>query len=414
MTAPGDPGLGRGRDGGHKLRRALTTPMLTLYGLGVTIGAGIYVLVGEAASVAGQYAATSFMVAALVVAFTALSYAELSVRLPVSAGEAAYVEVGLGSKWFATLVGLTVAASGVVSAAAISIGAAGYLYDFFAVSERFWILAVVAAMGAIALWGIAQSVTVAAVITVIEVLGLLVVVVWGLFMANPAGVPLEDTVPDFDPAHWKGVAAASLLAFFAFVGFEDMANVAEEVQRPAYTMPRAIFWTLLIATLLYVATTSAVIVAVPLTELASSSAPLALVFQDAPQSLRNAFGFVAIVATVNGVLIQIIMASRVVYGLADRGHLPSVLARVSKRTHVPALATFLIVGLVAIFGLSLPIAALAEHTSQLVLAVFISVNLALIWMKRRGELGRGAFQVPFIVPVLGMITSTGLLATSFL
>ncbi|MFG6663783.1 APC family permease [Sulfitobacter sp. 916] len=303
----------------EKLRRALTTPLLTLYGLGVTVGAGIYVLVGTTAAEAGAYAPVSFLIAAVVVAFTAFSYAELSTRYPVSAGEAAYVEAGFRSGAMATLVGLAVALSGMVSAAAVAIGAASYLQGLFAAPQWVLTVVVVVLMGLIALWGITQSVTVAAIITLIEIGGLIFVAVWGFGISEPLGVDLVDMLPPLVGPHWIGIGAASLLAFFAFVGFEDMANVAEEVKDPVSTMPKAIVLTLTIATLLYLATTTAVLTAVPLSRLASSSAPLALVFEAAPKGVQQSFAIVAIVATVNGVLIQMIMASRVLYGLADRG-----------------------------------------------------------------------------------------------
>ena len=151
-----------------KLRRSLTTPLLTLYGLGVTVGAGIYVLVGATAEAAGPYAAVSFLVAALVVSLTALSYAELATRYPVSAGEAAYVEAGFQRGWMAVLIGLAVAASGIISASAVAIGAASYLHTLTGRGTALLTIGVVSVMGLIAIWGITQSVFVAAVITVIE------------------------------------------------------------------------------------------------------------------------------------------------------------------------------------------------------------------------------------------------------
>ncbi|MEM8977829.1 MAG: APC family permease, partial [Pseudomonadota bacterium] len=310
----------------HRLRRSLNTPLLTLYGLGVTVGAGIYVLVGTTVSVAGAYAPISFLVAALVVAFTAFSYAELSTRFPVSAGEAAYVEHGFQSGTLATVVGLAVALSGMVSASAVAIGAASYLQDLIPASETVLIIGIVALMGAVAMWGITQSVTVAASITIVELGGLFLVVIWGFGVADPLGTDLREMVPPFTGPHWASIGAASLLAFFAFVGFEDMVNVAEEVKDPVSVLPKSIVLTLIIASLLYLATTAAVLMVVPMDALASSAAPLTLVFAGAPSSIQQSFSLVAIVATVNGVLIQMIMASRVLYGLADRGHLPSVLA----------------------------------------------------------------------------------------
>jgi APA family basic amino acid/polyamine antiporter len=397
-----------------KLRRALNAPLLTLYGLGVTVGAGIYVLVGATAAEAGPFAPFSFLIAAIVVAFTAFSYAELSTRYPVSAGEAAYVEAGFRSSSAATLTGLAVALSGVISAAAVAIGAASYLSELTQTPPEVLIAIIIGVVGLVALWGIAQSVAVAAIITVIEISGLLFVVGWGYFVADPNGVPLSDMMPTPSGPHWVGIGAASLLAFFAFVGFEDMANVAEEVKDPVRTMPKAILWTLALATILYVSTTSAVLYAVPIEKLAQSSAPLSLVFEMAPETVKNTFSLVAIVATLNGVLIQTIMASRVIYGLADRGHLPVVFAKVSERTQTPVVATLAVVLIIAMFALSLPITSLAEHTSQIVLFIFVLVNVALIRIKLMHQGEGGYFRVPMVVPVLGVITSMLLFGTSFL
>lgn len=397
-----------------RLRRGLNTPLLTLYGLGVTVGAGIYVLVGTTAAEAGAYAPASFLIAAVVVAFTAFSYAELSTRYPVSAGEAAYVQAGFRVAWLATGVGLAVALSGIVSASAVAIGAASYLQSLTLLPHAPLTLAVVLVMGMIALWGITQSVTVAAIITVIEISGLIFVIVWGFAVTDPEGVALSAMLPPLSGSHWTGIASASLLAFFAFVGFEDMANVAEEVKDPVRTMPRAIIWTLLLATFLYIGTTSAVLFAVPLSSLAASPAPLKLVFETAPEGVRQAFSVVAIVATINGVLIQMIMASRVLYGLADRGQLPAILAGVSQRTKTPVAATLCVVLLIVVLSQLLPIDDLAAHTSQIVLLVFMLVNIALIRLKLAAQTAVKCFHVPMAVPVLGLLTSALLLSTSVL
>lgn len=412
MTAPDSQAIEANH--GEKLRRSLTTPLLTLYGLGVTVGAGIYVLVGTTAAVAEAYAPVSFLIAAIVVAFTAFSYAELSTRYPVSAGEAAYVEAGFKSGLMATLVGLAVALSGMVSAAAVAIGAASYLQGMIVAPHWLLTVVVVVLMGLIALWGITQSVIVAAIITLIEICGLIFVSIWGFGMSGSVGIDFIDMLPPLIGPHWMGIGAASLLAFFAFVGFEDMANVAEEVKDPVSTMPKAIVLTLAIATMLYLATTTAVLMAVPLSKLASSSAPLALVFEMAPLGLQKSFAIVAIVATVNGVLVQMIMASRVLYGLADRGHMFSALAIVSRRTQTPVVATLLVMCIIILLTLALPIDELAERTSQIVLLVFILVNAALIRLKLRGDDEPDHFSVPIAVPLLGVLTSSLLFGTAWL
>ncbi|MCB9992651.1 MAG: amino acid permease [Hyphomicrobiaceae bacterium] len=398
-----------------KLRRALGLPLLTLYGLGVTVGAGIYVLVGATAAKAGIYAPVSFVLAAITVAFTGLTYSELATRFPVSAGEAAYVDAGFRWPPLSLVVGLLVALSGVVSAAAVTIGAAAYLVAFIELPLPLVTIAIVVLMGLIAFWGIAQSVFLAALITVVELGGLAFVILWGFATAQPTGADLLRLLPPLEPGPWLGIGAASLLAFFAFVGFEDMANVAEEVRDPARTMPRAVLLTLALSTLLYVLATVAVILSVPLDQLSGSDAPLILVFSGASQWVRDLFALIAVVATINGILAQIIMASRVVYGLAERGQLPRVLAAVSPRTQTPGPATALIVLAIILLTQTLPIGALAEHTSQIVLTVFVLVNLALIRIKgaEHAKTGDG-FRVPVAIPVLGVVTGLLLLASTVL
>ncbi len=398
----------------QKLRRALTTPLLTLYGLGVTVGAGIYVLVGATADIAGPFAAFSFVVAALVVSLTALSYAELATRFPVSAGEAAYVEAGFQKRWMAVFVGLAVAASGIISASAVAIGAASYLHALTGFAIPILTISVVLIMGLIALWGITESVFVAAVITIIEIAGLLFVIGWGMSIQDPQGYGISSMLPPLELEAWRGIFAASLLAFFAFVGFEDIANVAEEVKDPVRTIPKAILLTLVLATVLYLGTSITVLLVVPIDVLSTSAAPLALVFSNAPEVIKQGFSAVAIVATVNGVLIQMIMASRVIYGLADRDHLPKVLAIVPKATQTPVVATLLVVAIIVLLTQTIPIGTLAERTSQIVLGVFVLVNVSLILLKMKPDEAAKHFRVPLVVPILGVITSALLFGSGFL
>lgn len=386
-------------------RRTLTLPLLTLYGLGVTVGAGIYVLIGAAVAQAGPYAWVSFLVAAIVVGFTAFSYAELATRYPVSAGEAAYVDAGFRAPRLAVVVGLLVAISGMVSASAITVGAAGYLFALTGLDTSLLIVGITMSMGVLAWWGITQSVMVAAVVTVIEIAGLVFVIIWAGGIADHNGVSPAELLPPAHIGDWTQIVAASLLAFFAFIEFEDMVNVAEEVKDPRRTIPRAI---------LYIAISIAVLLAVPIGALSTSNAPLTLVFSDAPDIIQTGFALVAIVATVNGVLIQIIMASRVIYGMADRGRLPAIFARLSTKSRTPSVATAFVALCIMSLSLFLPIEKLAGWTSQIVLGVFVCVNASLIAIKRRAEDRTEHFHVHILVPIFGMITSIALLATMLL
>lgn len=396
------------------MERRLTLPLLTLYGLGVTIGAGIYVLVGATAAKAGIFAPVSFLLAAVVVGFTGFSYCELGTRYPVSAGEAIYVREGFNSRIMSLIVGLMVVSSNVVSSAAVAIGAAAYIEAFIPLPPQMLTALVILIVGVTAAWGILESVVLAAIFTVIEIGGLGLVVWFGLTNdLNPTLYP-GSLIPPFEADAWSGIFAAGLLAFFAFVGFEDIANVAEEVKDPGRTLPRGIILTLIISTIIYVVVVSVVVLAVPMSSLVGSAAPLALIFENAGPRISTLFSLIAIIATVNGALIQVIMASRVLYGLASQGSLPRVLAKVNGVTRTPLVATALVVAIIFFLAYFLPIGELAEMTSTIVLIVFAFVNMALLRLKWLGVPPTGnVFQVPALVPVLGLLSCGTLLFAGF-
>jgi basic amino acid/polyamine antiporter, APA family len=407
-----------------KLRRRLTLPLVVLYGLGVTIGAGIYVLIGAAASRADMHAPIAFVIAAIVMGFSAASFAEFVSRLPVSAGAAAYVQEGFRRRGLALATGIAIALSGIVSSAAISLGSAGYLGELLdpliAVDQRLLTVFVIVVVAAIACVGILESVTFAAVMTLIEIGGLLAVIVGGAVSSPDLLTRLPEVIPtEIDPAIVSGIVSAGLLAFFAFIGFEDMVHVAEEVKDPTRTMPRAIVLTLAVSTLLYFLVASIAVLAVPVTELEASEAPLALVFAAVTSLSPDLIAMIAVIATVNGIIIQVIMASRVLYGMADQGTISGFLGRwlsqVSTRTGTPVVATGLVAAAIVVLALSLDIERLASMTSRIVLGVFVLVNLALVRVKLRERSGTVAvtgpavLRVPLAVPAIGAALSAGLL-----
>jgi amino acid transporter len=401
--------------GEQHLVRALNTPLLVLYGLGVTIGAGIYVLIGAVGVRAGIYAPSAFLLAALVMAPSACSFAEFAGRLPVSAGEAAYVKAGFGSTALSLLVGLMVVGGGSLTASAVSVGSAGYIRVFVDQNQLVIIALVVLAMGAVAAWGILQSVIFAAIFTLIEVAGLLLIIVAGFVYHPELIAKLPSLVPHtLDPGIWGGVFAAGLLAFFAFVGFEDMVNVVEEVKQPHRTVPRAIFLTLVISTVVYVLVAAVAVLLVPIDDLRESQAPLSLVFERVTGLSSATISAIAIVATLNGVIVQMIMASRVIYGLSRQGSLPAVFGRVSALTHTPLIATGTVVAFILVLALAFDVAALAEMSARVTLSIFGLVCLALLRLKLQGVAApANAFVVPSWVPLVGFLSCAALLASDF-
>ncbi len=404
-----------------KLRRRLSLMLVVLYGLGVTIGAGIYVLIGATAGRAGMHAPIAFVLAAIVMAFSAATFCELVVRFPVSAGESAYVRAGFRSNTLALLVGAAVMLGGTVSAATISLGSAGYIGAFLdpilTIDRRILTVVVVVAVAGVACIGILESVVFAGIMTLVEVGGLIAVIVGGIAGAPDLLARLPEVIPaSFDATLWSGAIGATLLAFFAFIGFEDMVNVAEEVRDPERTMPRAIFITLGLATLLYFLVATIAVLNVPLDALAQSPAPLGLVFGAVTTLPPSIIALIATIATVNGIIIQMIMASRVLYGMSDQGTIPGAIGRflgqVSERTGTPVIATIAVAIAVGILATSFPIERLAGATSQIVLSIFVMVNLALIALKwrERGSIQPKPlrFHVPTGVPIAGAVLSLAL------
>jgi APA family basic amino acid/polyamine antiporter len=392
------------------LRRRLDLPLLVLYGVGITIGAGIYVLIGAVAGHAGRYAPWSFVLAAVAMAFTVGSYAELATRFPVSAGEAAYVRAAFNSRLASQFTGLLTIVIGVVASATVALGAAGYIGQFVDWPQGAIVIVVVMALALVASWGILESVLLASLFTLIEAGGLVLIIV----SAVAKGLPFADvllTPPPFDATVLSGVAFASLLAFFAFIGFEDLANVVEESKVPHRDIPRAMALTLVISTVLYVAVAAIAVSAVPVAELAASKAPLSLVFTAIASVSPTTIGIIAIVATLNTILAQMTMAARVIYGMARQGDLPRVAGRVHAKTATPVLATVIVAAATMALALLVPFLRLAELTSLATLLVFALVNLSLLRLRHRRVHTPGPHaRVPVWVPAIGLATCVAMMA----
>ncbi|MBT5160807.1 MAG: amino acid permease, partial [Alphaproteobacteria bacterium] len=325
-----------------KLKRSLTLLPLTLYGLGTTIGAGIYALIGEMALVAGYQMPVSFLIAAALATLTGFSFVELSSRYPKAAGEAVYVQQGFDRRWLTIVVGLLAVSAGTVSAASIVNGFVGYLQSFTDIHRTIIIVALMLGMTVVAAWGIGSSVAAAAILTVIEIGGLAIVIAAGGEHLADLPARINEFVPTFDAGMWAGIFAGSFLAFYAFIGFEDIVNMAEETKDPTRVVPWAIILTLAVTAVLYVLVSVVALLSVPLSELAGSAAPLKLVYARATGSSGALIGVIGILAMVNGALIQLIKGARVLYGLSRQGVLPAWFGQVNARTSTPLNATLLV------------------------------------------------------------------------
>ncbi len=389
------------------LARRISLPLLTFYGLGTILGAGIYVLAGKVAAAAGLLAPLSFVMAATVAGITGLSYCQLVVNYPRSAGEVCYVDEGFHRAWLSRLVGALVVFTGIVSAATLANGFVGYLNSFFSLSPALTILALMLLMTAVAVWGIAESLWLAAVITLIELSGLFLLIGFNLEVLTLLPDQMAQLWVPNSGAQWFAVTSGAFLAFYAFIGFEDMVNIVEEVKSPQTTMPKAILWALILSTLLYVWVAVVAVLAMPLSELAESGAPLKALLQTDHPQVATWVGVISLFAIVNGVLIQLIMASRVLYGMADQGRAPKVFSRVWSLTRTPVIAT-VSVGIVTLMvALWLPLVTLAKATSFIILVIFTLVNFSLLRLRRQPDF------VPLTSvpswPLLGALLCLGLL-----
>ncbi len=358
------------------LRRALNLPWLVFYGVGVTVGAGVFALIGEVVRVSGDHAVLAFLIAGLVAAFTALSYAVLASAYPRAAGEAIYVKMGFG-ELAGRLVGLGVVAIAITSSAVISLAFAGYLGALTGFHSSASVIGILALLGCVAWFGVRESVGFASLITVLEVGTLAVVVIGGFpLLATDEAVTRLATLPA-DSTSLVAVFAGAFLAFFAYIGFEDIENMAEETRDPHTAIPAAIAWTLGISVALY-ALVAAVAVSFPDRQaLVKSAAPLALLFERSTGYPAAPIAAMASIAMINGILVQIVMASRVLYGMAREGMIPTILGQLDAKRATPALAIALITAAILALALFVPFLQLASFTSFIMLLIFVAVNASL-------------------------------------
>ncbi len=372
------------------LKRTLGLPLLVFYGVGVTIGAGIFALIGEILGLAGSMAPFSFILAGIIAGATGVSYALLVRIYPRAGGEAVFVTKGVGP-FFGRIVGLAVAITGIVSSAVVALAFAGYMNVLVPIPVPVLVIIIVTLLAAIACYGVRESVLFAAAITILELGTLLVIVVFGADLI-PDGITLSlESASNSSLIAMGPVLGGAIIAFFAFIGFEDIENMAEETLDPARVTPRAIFWTLGITVFVYVAL-SLIAVAVPeRAEIAQSSAPLAVLFEKVTDLPSQGVVVIAAIAMVNGIMVHIIMASRVLYGMSREGLIPSLLGRVHPQLQTPVIATFGVAACIMVLALSFPLLELAALTSIVTICVFALVNLAMfslgknhedIWLRR--------------------------------
>lgn len=386
------------------LLRRVNLTLLSFYGIGTILGAGIYVLIGKVAGYAGMLTPLAFVVAAVLAGLSAFSYAELSTRYPKSASEAVYIYAGFSLRSLALVVGLMIVAVSVTSSATLVTGLLGYLGEFISVARSLAIIVTVVVLAAIVIWGISHSVWAASLLTVLEIFGLLLVI-WVTresWAAVPEKLPQMFLVTGLSEI--SGILLGAFIAFYAYIGFEDMVNIAEEVKQPQTTLPRGIIIALSVTASFYIVVAIVSVTSVDVTQLAQSDAPLAYIYMEQTGREATFISSIGVISILNGVLVQMVMASRVLYGMGRQQWLPAVLATVSPLTHTPIIAILIVATLILVLSLVVPLLSLAKLTSFITLIVFALMNLALWRIKSREGAGP-TLNIPMLIPICGFVFS---------
>ena len=384
---------------------------LALYGLGSMLGAGIYGLIGKAAGEVGNAVWLAFVVALVAALLTALSYASLGSRHPRAAGAAYVTERAFGLPLLSFVVGLALVCSGLTSVATQSrVFAANLALLLHLESIPLWWLALgfLLVLAGIVFRGIRESMWVNVLCTLVEASGLILVVAVGLSYWGSVDL-LEMPPAAVDQGEWLILMQGAVLTFFAFIGFEDTLNVAEECRDPQRTIPLGLVLAMSMAAVLYIAIAVTAVSVVPWQELAAAPGPITeVVRRAAPLIPPIVFTGITLFAVANTALVNYVTASRLIYGMAHQGLLPLRFGEVhaERRTpHIAILALVLVALPLALFG---TIAELAAATVLLLLLVFAVVNAALFVLKRRPGEQHGYFEIPLAVPAVGALVCLAL------
>jgi amino acid transporter len=412
VPLPGQPRPRAAADA-PQLKRVISRNMLLLFVIGDMLGAGIYALVGEVGGRVGGAIWTSFLLAAILAAFTAGAYAELVTKYPQAAGAALYANKAFKRPFVTFMVAFAVMLSGITSASTLARAFGGdYLGEFVSLPTVLVALGFMCVVAAINFRGIGESVRINIGLTFIEIGGLVLIIVIALG-ALFAGDAEPSRAVEFtqDEAVPLAILGGAGLAFYALIGFEDSVNVAEEAKDPQRDYPRALYGGLFVAGCIYLIVSALASMVVPIDKLSGSDGPLLEVAQVGPLAVdTKIFAAIALVAVSNTALINMIMASRIVYGMARQGIIPAGLGTVHGKRGTPVLAivfTTLVAFALIVTG---DLSTLADMTVLLLLLVFAVVNISVIIL-RRDRVGHDHFRIPTWVPAAGFVISFAVMTT---
>jgi APA family basic amino acid/polyamine antiporter len=387
-----------------ELKRQLGLFHTTMYGVGLILGAGIYALIGDATGEAGNSVWISFVLAAVSAIFTGLSYAELSSMYPRAAAEYSFVKNAFGNNFVAFLVGWLTLFVAVISASAIALGFGGYLTQLFQIPIVLAAILIIMILTFVNYFGIRESSSMNVIFTIIEAAGLGIVIWVGL---SVTGIEINY----FDaPYGFSGIFSAFTLVFFAYIGFENIANIAEEIKNPRKVLPRAIILAISITAIVYILVSISAVRVLDWQELGVSVAPLADVIK---KSLGSEWGFgiliIALFATTNTVLIMLISGSRILYGVSLDKALPGIFSAIHQKRKTPWIAVIVIGALSASFVFIGDIGTVANISVFAIIMVFVLVNLALIWLRYKQPDVERQFRSPVNVKKFPVLAALGII-----
>ncbi|MGY5148490.1 MAG: APC family permease [Candidatus Nitrosopumilus sp. bin_68KS] len=390
-----------------ELKRHMGLFHLTMYGVGLILGAGIYVLIGEAVGIAGDAVWIAFALGSIVALFAGFSYAELSSIFPKAAAEYVFIKNAFKNNFFAFIIGWLTAITSIITAATVSLGFGGYFAEFVDIPIIISAMGLLVILSIVNFVGIKQSSWTNTVFTIIEAAGLILIIIIGFTFSSPEPVNYLES-----PSGFTGIAIAFVLIFFAFIGFEDMANIAEEVRKPKKTIPRAIILSVFISGIIYILVSLAVVRVVNWEELATSAAPIALVAERGLGTQAHILlSSIALFAITNTVLITLVAGSRMFYGMAREKVFPSILGKIHFKTKTPWIAVIVILIISMIFTLVGDIVIVANITVFAIVITFAAINLAVIVLRYTEPDIERKFKVPInvgkfpILPLFGLAIS---------
>ena len=399
-----------------RLKRGIGPWLLLFFVLGDIVGAGIYALVGEVGAITGGAIWTAFLAAFVLAVFTGASYVELVTKYPRAGGSATYVNNAFKNPFVSFMVAFAVAASSITSACTLTLAFSGdYLSQFVSVPTLLAAVVFLALITFINFYGISESVRINVVLTCVEIFGLVLILVIGAaVLGTGSGNPGRAFEFSEGSAVLPAVLAGTVLAFYALIGFDDSVNVAEEVRGPSSAYPFAIFGGLAVAGVVYLLVTFTASMVVPTADLAASDGPLLEVVERGPLPIPlTLFAAIALLAVSNGALINLIMASRVVYGMGDQGVMPSIFATVHRSRRTPWIAIVFVSAIALVLLLTIgrndeALSTLSSTTVVLLLSAFVMVNVSVLVL-RRDPVDHEHFTSPSVFPVLGIVVSAALL-----